>query len=107
MFTLAHERIIEDLIFLDDQALVTACEDGKLRFWSLRDGSEMRPPIEHSDAVLAVDLSPDGRLMATGSRDMTARFWETATGQPAGPILNHANWVEDIAFFYFESVSVI
>ncbi len=99
MLTLQHPGIVEDLVFLhDDETLVTACDDGKTRIWSLQTGTELRVPLEHSDAVLAVDVSPDGRMLATGSRDNTARLWDSATGQPTGLILEHSSWVEDLEF---------
>jgi WD40 repeat protein len=34
--------------------------------------------------VLSVDLSPDGRTLATSSGDGTTRLWELASGRPIG-----------------------
>jgi WD40 repeat protein len=34
----------------------------------------------HSDAVTAVDVSPDGRLMATASNDRTLKLWSRTDG---------------------------
>ena len=36
----------------------------------------------HTDAVLAVGFSPDGRRLASGSGDTTARLWDLATQTP-------------------------
>ena len=36
----------------------------------------------HTDAVLAVGFSPDGRQLASGSGDSTARLWDLATQTP-------------------------
>ncbi|MGY1984504.1 WD40 repeat domain-containing protein, partial [Nocardia gipuzkoensis] len=49
----------------------------------------------HTGVVTSVAFSPDGRLLATGSRDGTARLWDPATGQPASDPLNATNtdWV--------------
>lgn len=35
----------------------------------------------HSDRVIDVSFSPDGRLIASGSFDHTARIWDASTGQ--------------------------
>jgi U3 small nucleolar RNA-associated protein 13 len=34
----------------------------------------------HTDLVLAVDVSPDGRFIASSSKDNTVRIWETTSG---------------------------
>jgi WD40 repeat protein len=49
-------------------------------------------------AVLAVDLSPDGRTAITGGEDKTARLWDAASGQPQGPALKHDGSVTAVAF---------
>ena len=36
----------------------------------------------HAEAVLAVQFSPNGRYMASGSGDTTVRLWDLATGTP-------------------------
>ena len=36
----------------------------------------------HSDAVLSVNFSPDGKRLASGSGDTTVRFWDLGTQLP-------------------------
>jgi WD40 repeat protein len=48
---------------------------------ALDDCLERRTLSGHTDAVLAVAFSPDGRRLVTASRDGTARVWDTSTGQ--------------------------
>jgi eukaryotic-like serine/threonine-protein kinase len=51
----------------------------------------------HDDIVHCVAYSPDGRLLATGSRDGTARLWDARTGHPL-LVLPHPSPVEGLAF---------
>ena len=96
--TLEHPGIVEDVAFsMDDSTLITGCSDGTVRYWSL-ESSELIDSRDFGSAVLAVEISPDGRMVATGGRDQTVRLWDHETRQPVGPVLEHEQWVEDIAF---------
>jgi WD40 repeat protein len=52
----------------------------------------------HDEPVGAVDFSPDGKLVLTGSGDNTARLWDAATGQPVGMPLRHDGPVGAVDF---------
>src|SRR5271154_547325 len=53
----------------------------------------------HSGWVWSVAFSPDGKLVASGSKDQTVRLWDTATGAPRGePREGHSGSVMSVAF---------
>ncbi|KAI8058104.1 notchless protein-like protein 1-like protein [Syncephalis plumigaleata] len=47
----------------------------------------------HTEAVLNVSFSPDGRQLASGSGDTTVRFWDLNTETPHFTGTEHKNWV--------------
>jgi WD40 repeat protein len=53
--------------------------------------------VQHSNYVLAVAFSPDGRVLATGSEDHTAGIWEVASGQQR-TLITHDTGVDGVAF---------
>src|SRR5262249_33319409 len=53
--------------------------------------------LMHSDTVLAVAFSPDGRTLPTGSADGMVRRWDRETGRPVGPPLAHPHAVYALA----------
>ncbi|WP_373534009.1 protein kinase [Microcoleus sp.] len=52
----------------------------------------------HSDAVLSVAFSPDGKVLASGSYDKTIELWEVATGRKITSLTGHSNYVLSVAF---------
>jgi WD40 repeat protein len=46
----------------------------------VEDGSLVRTLKGHTNTVLSVSFSPDGRLLASGSRDKTIKLWRVADG---------------------------
>ncbi|KAG8716953.1 hypothetical protein FRC09_014975 [Ceratobasidium sp. 395] len=55
--------------------------------------------IGHNRGVHSVSISPDGRLLASGSDDYTIRFWNPASGTPIGePLKGHVGPVKSIRF---------
>ena len=57
--------------------------DGSVRFWSLEDGAEV-DRILQGTAVLGLEVTADGRFMATTSADYVARVWALDSNQLIG-----------------------
>jgi ribosome assembly protein 4 len=47
----------------------------------------------HTEAVLSVNFSPDGRRLASGSGDATVRLWDLGTQTPRFTCKAHNAWV--------------
>ncbi len=56
--------------------------------------------IESPDAVTSLDISPDGRLLASASgfAQTTIRLWDAATGELLKQLERHTLYVSDLAF---------
>ena len=82
----------------DSQRVITGGDDGTAKIWG-RPLTQPSPPhgrgrglgegeggpwltlTGHTDPVLSVAVTPDGKRVVTGSGDSTAKIWDTATGR--------------------------
>lgn len=52
----------------------------------------------HQDAVRSLAISPDGRVLASGSDDHTIILWDMPLATPRQPLSAHTDWVMSLAF---------
>ena len=71
---------------------------GEARIWHVADGTLARKFEGHFDALYSVALSPDGKLLATGSYDQKIKLWDTATGEEVRTLTGHNGAVYGLAF---------
>ncbi len=71
---------------------------GEVRFFKVVDGSPIRTLQGHRDAIYTAELSPDGKLLATGSYDQKVKLWNVETGAEVRTLHGHNDAVYDVAF---------
>ena len=71
---------------------------GEVRLFNVADGSLIRVIQGHRDAIYAAELSPDGKLLATGSYDQKVKLWDVATGNEVRTLHGHNDAVYNVAF---------
>jgi WD40 repeat protein/serine/threonine protein kinase len=71
---------------------------GEATVWDAATGEEKFSFQGHTDWVLALAFSPDGRRLATGSADQTVRLWDLSTGQEVLTLRRHEGNVHALAF---------
>lgn len=75
---LRHPLPVTDLAcHPDNGAFITACADGKVRFWRSGTGELLSEHLAHFNSLACLALSPDGTLLATSADDTTIRVWLT------------------------------
>ncbi len=86
----------------DNKTLVAAdsvaAQSGWLRCYEAATGDAGPSWQAHGDAVLDVDISADGKWLATGGADRLAKIWEWSTRKEAGVLERHQGHVLAVAF---------
>jgi len=93
--------------------------NGKIQLWSTITGEKLstlsghggsllsaiaekildRSPVsEDSNHIFALEFSPDGTRLASGSKDQTVRLWDTDTGDELAILRKHTGWTNVLAF---------
>jgi WD40 repeat protein len=95
---LGHTGEVSALAYSPDGAtLVTAGQDGTIRFWQAATARSVGPVLTHPGWVRAIACSPDGTRVVSAAGN-TARIWDVATGRALGPDLKHARDVDHLVF---------
>jgi WD40 repeat protein len=82
----------------DNRRVVTACEDGKLRLWSVGDWKLVATLPGHSGTVAWAEFSPDGRWIVSGGYDKTVRVWAASDGRLQQTLTEPRESVRTVAF---------
>lgn len=91
--------------FLDREALATGSAAGPVKLWTCEGAWTEAPALgPHASRVLALDYSPDGKLLAAGggepARSGEIKVWDTADGHlvRSAPESLHSDTVLGLAF---------
>jgi WD40 repeat protein len=73
-------------------------QDGKLRIVDVGSGAVEREFDAHDNWAVAVNFSPDGKSILTGSADRTAKLWDSGTGRLKLTLRGHTDVVSSVTF---------
>lgn len=71
---------------------------GVVRAWKTGDGTPQHSFEGHLDAVDALAVSPDGKVLASGAYDQKIRLWDSATGRELAVLSGHNGAVNGLSF---------
>ncbi|MGI8602457.1 MAG: c-type cytochrome domain-containing protein [Verrucomicrobiales bacterium] len=71
---------------------------GEVRQWEVASGKVLRTFNAHTDAIHALALSPDGKILATGSYDQRIKLWNVETDVEERTLKGHNGAVFGLAF---------
>src|SRR5579864_669015 len=71
---------------------------GAVSIWDLASKKRIADLRGHTDSILAADLSPDGKILATASYDRLIKLWDVAQGAELRTLKEHTDAVYSVAF---------
>lgn len=71
---------------------------GHATLWDVSENKVVREFPGHRDILYAATLSPDGKLLATGSYDRQIILWNAETGEQVRAFKGHNDAIYDVAF---------
>ena len=78
----AYRGEFNDVEFSKDSGqLITAGQDGAIRFWDVETGKLLRVLMGHDSDVRSLAWSADRKTLASGSSDKTIRLWDPIAGK--------------------------
>ena len=80
-----HRSWIEWLKFLPDGNLASASADQTIRLWDVAARRPLRTLRGHRSEVRSLDVSRDGRTLASGGKDGTVLLWDLASLKASPP----------------------
>jgi WD40 repeat protein len=73
------------VVYSADGRKLASHSEHAILFWDVAKGQYMRPDLAnagHTEAIMGITLSPDGKLVATSATNDEVRLWATDSGRP-------------------------
>lgn len=71
---------------------------GEVSIWKTAGWKRLKKLRGHSDSLYSLAVSPNGRILATGSYDRTIQLWDTTTGAKLRTLAGHNGPINRLAF---------
>jgi WD40 repeat protein len=78
--------------------LISGSLDSSIGMWNTTIWQQVAVLAGHTNAVIDIAISPNGRILASASLDETVRLWTLDNGQPISSPLQHVNVVSCVSF---------
>ncbi len=75
-----HGHWVNDVVYVDERRIASACADGSVRVWDSISGAILHDIAAHKQA--ACGLSTDGVRLISSSWDKSARVWDASSATP-------------------------
>lgn len=89
---------ILSLRFMKDGRRLVATNASGAQFWYINYASDTVLLEGHTDLINSVALSPDDKILATGSSDKTIKLWDVKDEEELKTLKVHTDWVRCVAF---------
>jgi len=98
-----HAGNVNDVAFSPDGSVLLAAAGeaglfGELTLWNTADWTRRQVVRGHRDALLAAEMTSDGKTVATASYDQTIVLWDAVKGKTLRVLKGHNGPVFDLAF---------
>lgn len=88
-------------LWIDGDSIYSAGSDQLIRRWTLTDNSlndAQEILVGNQDHIESIDLSPDGRLLASGGLDRVLRIWDLKSQKLVAKIPAHTSHIRQVRF---------
>jgi WD40 repeat protein len=101
-----HPTETKSVIYLKGEVLVSTgawdkkkkAWEGEIKIWDAKGGKSAKSLKGHTSAIEYMDLSKDGKFLATASDDNTVLIWNLAEGKVTQTIKGHTDGVNSVSF---------
>lgn len=93
-----HTAPVTALAWAGGPIMASAGTDKKIVLWAMPEGMVKATLSDHTGAVRALAMSPDGKLLASAGDDPAIYLWDLSAGKVLRKLEGHTDWVMALAF---------
>lgn len=99
-----HSGGVSSIAFSPDGRTLAFDKSDTIKLWNVSTGQEISHLKGHSTQSVYIELifslafSPDGKILASGSKDWTIKLWEVNTGREISTLKGHRKYINSVAF---------